>query len=51
MAVYVYVRQSSGDNDRSISCEQQQENALLFAEKNNYTVDKVFSDLNTSGRL
>lgn len=44
---YIYARQSSGDEERSISVEQQISNCTQLAGK----VDGVFQDLNTSGRL
>lgn len=47
MSNYVYARQSSGDEERSISVEQQIENCKKLAGH----VDGVFQDLNTSGRL
>lgn len=49
--VYVYCRQSSTEGDRSISCEQQADNAVKFAEKNGLKVNQVFTDMNQSGRL
>lgn len=49
--VYVYCRQSSTEGDRSISCEQQADNAVKFAEKNGLKVNQVFTDMNMSGRL
>ena len=51
MAVYVYGRQSAGDEDRSISVEQQISNCKHLAEEKQMSVDGVFQDLNTSGRL
>ena len=51
MSVYVYARQSSGDEDRSISVEQQVANCEHLAEQMNLKVDETFQDLNTSGRL
>ena len=47
MSKFVYARQSSGDEERSISVEQQISNCVQLAGK----VDGVFQDLNTSGRL
>ena len=47
MSKFVYARQSSGDEERSISVEQQIENCKRLAG----AVDGVFQDLNTSGRL
>ena len=47
MSKFVYARQSSGDEERSISVEQQISNCIQLAGQ----VDGVFSDLNTSGRL
>ena len=44
---YIYARQSSGDEERSISVEQQVANCKKLAGE----VDGVFTDLNTSGRL
>lgn len=49
--VYVYCRQSSTEGDRSISCEQQADNAVKFAEKNGLKVNQIFTDMNMSGRL
>lgn len=51
MAVYIYGRQSGGDEDRSISVEQQISNCQHLAEEKNLKVGGVFQDLNTSGRL
>ena len=51
MSVYLYLRQSSGSNDQSISIDQQEENCKTLAEKNKLTVTKVFADYNTSGRI
>ena len=47
MSKFIYARQSSGDEERSISVEQQISNCIQLAGK----VDGVFQDLNTSGRL
>lgn len=47
MSKFVYARQSSGDEERSISVEQQISNCVQLAGE----VDGVFQDLNTSGRL
>lgn len=47
MSKFIYARQSSGDEERSISVEQQISNCIQLAKK----VDGVFKDLNTSGRL
>ena len=49
--VYIYTRQSSTKEDRSISCEQQADNAVKFAESLGLNVDKIFTDTNMSGRL
>lgn len=51
MSVYVYLRQSSGDEERSISCEQQKANCQHIADLKKLFVDGVYQDLNTSGRL
>lgn len=51
MSVYIYTRQSSTIGDKSVSCEQQADNAVKFAEKNGLKVNQVFTDMNQSGRL
>ena len=51
MNTYIYGRQSSGDNERSISVDKQVENCELFAKSHKLVVTKIFTDLNTSGRL
>lgn len=51
MNTYIYGRQSSGDNERSISVDKQIENCELFAQSKNLVPTKIFTDLNTSGRL
>ena len=51
MAVYIYARQSSGDDDKSISVDQQIENCKRLAAENRLNVNEVYQDLNTSGRL
>ncbi len=48
---YIYARQSSGEEERSISVEQQIENCKKLAASNNEKIDGVYKDLNTSGRL
>ena len=48
---YIYVRQSSTKEDRSISCEEQISNCIQFATQNNMKVEGVFQDVNVSGRL
>ena len=48
---YIYVRQSSQKEDRSISCEEQVSNCRKFAEENKWKVKEVFQDINVSGRL
>lgn len=48
---YIYVRQSSTKEDRSISCEEQISNCIQFASQHNIKVDGVFQDVNVSGRL
>ena len=48
---YIYVRQSSQKEDRSISCEEQISNCKLFAEQNKLKIKEVFQDINVSGRL
>ena len=48
---YIYARQSSGEEERSISVEQQIENCRQMASTNNEKIDGVYKDLNTSGRL
>lgn len=48
---YIYARQSSGDEERSISVEQQISNCEQLAQKMNLNVEETFQDLNTSGRL
>lgn len=49
--VYIYTRQSSTKEDRSISCEQQADNAVKYAESLKLKVDQIFTDTNMSGRL
>lgn len=51
MNTYIYGRQSSGDNERSISVDKQVENCEVFAKVHKLVVTKIFTDLNTSGRL
>lgn len=51
MKAYIYSRQSSGSNEQSVSIDQQEQNCFSLANKNNLTVEKVFSDYNCSGRL
>ena len=51
MSVYIYARQSSGDEERSISVEQQISNCQHLAEVKKLYVDGTYQDLNTSGRL
>ena len=48
---YIYARQSSGEEERSISVEQQIENCRQMASTNNEKIDGIYKDLNTSGRL
>ena len=48
---YIYTRQSSQKEDRSISCEEQVSNCKKFAEENNLQVRDVFTDIDVSGRL
>ena len=48
---YIYVRQSSTKEDRSISCEEQISNCKKYAEQNKLEVKQVFQDINCSGRL
>ena len=49
--IYAYLRQSSTEGDRSISCEQQLENINTFAKENGWTIKQSFEDKNVSGRL
>lgn len=49
--VYAYLRQSSTEGDRSISCEQQLENINNFAKEKGWTIKQSFEDKNVSGRL
>ena len=51
MNSYIYGRQSSGDNERSISVDKQVENCKEFAKVHKLVPTKIFTDLNTSGRL
>lgn len=48
---YIYVRQSSTKEDRSISCEEQTTNCKKYAEQNKLNIKEVFQDINCSGRL
>lgn len=48
---YIYVRQSSTKEDRSVSCEEQISNCKQFAEQNKFQIKEVFQDINCSGRL
>ena len=48
---YIYVRQSSTKEDRSISCEEQVSNCKKYAEGNKLKIKEVFQDINVSGRL
>lgn len=51
MQTFIYLRQSSGQNDQSISIDQQKENCLKLAKEKKLTVTKIFADYNCSGRL
>lgn len=51
MNAYIYARQSSGDGEESDSVEVQIENCMNYAKEHNFTVIKVFKDLDLSGRL
>ena len=51
MQTFIYLRQSSGQNDQSISIDQQEENCLKLAKEKKLTVTKVFREYNCSGRL
>lgn len=48
---YIYVRQSSTKEDRSVSCEEQISNCKKYAEQNKLKIKQVFQDINCSGRL
>lgn len=48
---YIYTRQSSQKEDRSISCEEQVSNCRKYAEENNLQIKDVFTDIDVSGRL
>ena len=48
---YIYSRQSSQKEDKSISCEEQVSNCKKYAEENNLPVKDVFTDIDVSGRL
>ena len=48
---YIYSRQSSGDEERSISVEEQISNCKHLAEVKGLDVKEIYQDLNTSGRL
>lgn len=48
---YIYVRQSSTKEDRSISCEEQISNCKKYAEQNKLKIKEVYQDINCSGRL
>lgn len=50
MKAIIYARQSSGSDDISESVENQIANCKKQAEKENYQVIGIFSDLNTSGK-
>ncbi|MBO7713621.1 MAG: recombinase family protein [Methanobrevibacter sp.] len=49
--IYAYLRQSSTEGDRSVSCEQQLENINNYAKENGWTIKQSFEDKNVSGRL
>lgn len=49
--VYAYLRQSSTEGDRSVSCEQQLENIKNYSKENGWTIKQSFEDKNVSGRL
>ena len=46
----IYARQSSGDEEKSASVDQQIENCRKLAEREGYEIIDVFSDLNISGK-
>lgn len=46
----IYARQSSGDEEKSASIDQQIENCRKLAEREGYEIIDVFSDLNISGK-
>lgn len=47
----VYVRQSFGNNDESVSCDVQKANCIKWAEAHNIEVIGVYEDKNTSSEL
>lgn len=49
--IYAYLRQSSTEGDRSVSCEQQLENINNYAKEQGWTIKQSFEDKNVSGRL
>lgn len=51
MQTFIYSRQSSGNNEQSISIDQQVDNCKALAKKEGLTVTKVFEEYNCSGRL
>ena len=51
MQVFIYSRKSTGSSEQSISIDQQVDNCLKLAEKENWTVTEIFREYSCSGRL
>ena len=51
MQVFIYSRKSTGSSEQSISIDQQVDNCLKFAEKEEWTVTEIFREYSCSGRL
>jgi len=50
MRAYIYTRQSSGGEEKSLSIEQQLQNCVDLCKKKGWKIGGKFSDFNTSGR-
>lgn len=51
MQVFIYSRKSTGSSEQSISIDQQVDNCLKLAEKEDWTVTEIFREYSCSGRL
>ena len=51
MQVFIYSRKSTGSSEQSISIDQQVDNCLKLAEKENWIVTEIFREYSCSGRL
>ena len=50
MRAYIYTRQSSGGEEKSLSIEQQLQNGVDLCKRKGWEIGGKFSDFNTSGR-